>query len=240
MHNIWSSITNTFNNREISFMIWLLFVFGIVIYKERLGFLNGLWEFIKNFFSKVVLTIQATFWAYLIGVVFLLKFLGLWNTSMIKDTLIFLLITALVLVMKIATSRNRKQSLKEVFTDAIKPIVFAEFIMNLKSFSLFGELILLPFILVFYLGAYTNRNKPGQEYIAKGYNILLVALSLYTLYHGINYLYTSFNIIDKQQTIRDFLFPVLTTLAFLPYLYGAIQYMKWEEKRIQKRIKGMN
>jgi hypothetical protein len=239
MNNIWNSFTNTFNNREVSLIIWLLVVLVIVLVKERLGFLKTCWGFVMNLFDKTILIIQLTFWAYLIGVISLLKLLGLWNMGMMKDAVIFLLITAFMMVLKIATDKNRRRSLTEVFKDAVKPIIFAEFIMNLESLSLIGEIILLPVMLVLYFGVYTNKDKIGQENAAKGFNFLFTLVSVYLLYHGINYLYTNFASIDKHQTIRDFLFPVLTTLAFLPYLYGTIQFMKWEDEKVQKRIKGM-
>ena len=239
MNNIWNFLTDTFNNREISLIVWLLIVFILALFKERIGFLKTFGGLMANLFSKTIITIQLTFWIYLIGVIYLLKLFGLWNMGMIKDSVIFLLITAFMLVLKIATGKNRKHSLKEVFTDAVKPIIFAEFVMNLESLSIIGELILLPVMVIFYFGAYTYKDKPGEESTAKAFNVIITLISLYLLYHGVHYLYANFDVIDKQQTIRDFLFPVLATLAFLPYLYGTIQYMKWEEKRVQKRIKSM-
>jgi len=239
MQNFWNHFTDLFNNREISLIVWLVFVFLLAAFKEGRSFLNNTLSLLKNLFSKSILVIQLTFWTYLTGVVFLLQFLGLWNTGMIKDTLIFLFITALVLVMKIATDKNRKQSLKAIFADTVKPVIFAEFIMNLESFSVISELLLLPFMLVLYFGAYTYKDKSGEENTAKGFNIMLALVSLFILWHGIHYLYTHWSNLDKQQTIRDFLFPVLTTLAFIPYLYLTILYFKWEEKKVQERIRNM-
>ena len=239
MQNFWNEFTDIFNNREISLIFWLVFVFLLATFKEGISFLKSTLGLLKQLFSKSILITQFTFWAYLTGVVFLLEFLGLWNMGMIKDTFIFLLITALVLVMKIATEKNRKQSLKAIFADAVKPVIFAEFIMNLESFSLFWELLLLPIMLVFYFGAYTYKDKPGEENTAKGFNVILTLITLFILGYGIHYLYSHWHKLDKQQTIRDFLFPVLTTLAFIPYLYFTILYFKWEEKKVQEKIRNM-
>lgn len=231
MHNFWDSFTNTFNNREIALIFWLLVVFVFAIFKIK-GFLKDVVSLIKGFVD--VIFIQFTFWIYLLAIVVLFRFVGLWNTNMVKDSVIFLLITALVLVMKVATERKGKKSLKEIISDAVKPIILAEFITNLESFSLIGELILLPVLLTLYVGAYTKTNVPNEKDVAKGSNVVLTILSLVMLGYGIHHLYTHWphwNTSEKQQTIRNFLFPALATLAFMPYLYFAMLFFDWDERR---------
>lgn len=239
MNDFWNSFTDIFNNREIALVFWLISLILFTIFKLGKGFLKDIFVIVRDLFSRTILTIQLSFWGYLIGIIFLLKYLGLWNLSMMKDTIIFLSITALMLVMKIATEKNREQSLKTIFADAVKPIIFAEFIMNLESFSLITELIVLPLMMVLYAGAYSNKDKPEQQNIVKGFNLLLGFATIVILGYGIHYLYVNFSILDKKQTIRNFLFPVLITIFFMPYLYGALKYFEWDNKRVQKKVRDL-
>jgi hypothetical protein len=229
---IWNSIIHVFNNREIALAFWLIVAFSIWVFKDRFDAIKSIFGLLKSFFGVIIM--QISYWVYLSGVIVLLSYLGLWNTTMIKDSIIFLLISALVFMMKLVSERNGKRTLKEILADAVKPIILAEFITNLESFSLIGEIILLLWLVVAYFGSIQKGN-PEEVKNAKIFGTLFNLTGFAVFVYGVYHLYSHYDVIDKRQTIRDFLFPVLSTIAFLPYLYCAIWFFKWEAERVRKK-----
>jgi len=141
---VWTDIQAIFNNREIALLLWLaVIVLAVLLSKLR----KSLVPIVKILTSKMFLIIFSLIGAYLFGIILLLKNLEVWQTSNLKDVLFWLFTVGLILVFKINNAKSNAYFIG-IFLSAIKWTIILEFVVNLYSFSLLAEILILP-VLVF-------------------------------------------------------------------------------------------
>jgi hypothetical protein len=142
--NFWTDIQAIFNSREIALLLWIaVIVLAVLLSKLR----KSLIPIIEILTSKMFVIIFSLIGAYLFGIILLFKNLEVWQNSNLKDVLFWLFTVGLILAFKINDAKSNAY-FKGIFLSAIKWTIVLEFVVNLYSFSLFTEIIILP-VLVF-------------------------------------------------------------------------------------------
>src|SRR5690606_7186131 len=222
--NIWTDIQAIFNNREIAQLLGVvLIVLAVLLSKLR----KSLVPIFKILTGKIFLIIFSLIGAYLCGIILLLKNLEVWQTSNLKDVLFWLFSVGLILVFKISEAKSNAY-FKDILLAAIKWEIILEFIVNLHSFSLFTEIIILP---VLFLLAMTqavaemdDKHKMVSKYLQ---NVIAVAGILIFSFS----LYKSIINFDKVLTIQNLvvsLLPSTLTILFIPFIYILALYSAYE------------
>ena len=110
---------------------------------------------------------------------------GLWNTTILRETIFFLFYTSIALILKYNNNDDRITSIKGIIEDTVKATLIIEFYLNIHTFS-YGVELIIQFLLTFlYLGAY---NKRDTKDLAKTYSctqILFYGLSISLLVYSI-------------------------------------------------------
>lgn len=85
-----------FTNREIAIIFWLgvLLIYCII----NKGIRNSLVDVLKVLTSKIFIIIISSMLIYISGIIFVLYKLGYWELYLIKDTSIWIIFTAFVLM----------------------------------------------------------------------------------------------------------------------------------------------
>ncbi len=215
--DIFDNYMGLFNAREMALIIWLLifFVWAILKKKIRDSFSNvG-----KAFFKKKVLFIFIVIIIYVGSVVFSLAKIGIWQTTLIKDTIIWFSGTAFILMMNANKAAQEKRYFKKLLEDNLKLNLIVEFIMNLYSFNLLIELILVPFLFVIIaMSAYVEIKK---DYLAvkKMTNFILSIISIFIIMYAFIKIIGDFRGFLSSENMRAFVLPPLLTFAYIPFLY---------------------
>lgn len=114
-------ISDIFNNRELAFgLLIIVVVIGSIIWKQTRP--QAL-DVAKIYFSKKILIPQVLYWIYLALVVFMFYKLRLWNISMLKDTIVWSVIAAFIIVVEALTGKDQIVYPRKLFFEIIKPIV---------------------------------------------------------------------------------------------------------------------
>lgn len=230
------SFYSIFNSREQALIIWLL---AIIIWSFSSDKMRPrAISLIKAFFAPKVILVLVVCWIYISIILIFANKIGWWNQSMLKDSIVWMFMV-IVLIMKVVSKGSKTSSLLEIFKDVVQPIVIAEFIINLNTFGLFWELLLLPLITFIYILTLFGQRNPEHAIVVKFFNFLLACWGLYIITWSIYQVVINFNQTDKHQEGLNFFHPIWLTIAFLPCLYGVMMYSRYDDNRAGRKIRNM-
>jgi hypothetical protein len=215
-----------FNNREIATAIWLSIFVLWVLTKPNVR------DAIANVFSVLLkwklLVCIAAMVLYTAAIVAVLYFIGFWQLSMTKDTVLWFCFTAFVMVMRYATSRNDDSIFRAVIADSLKLIIFVEFIIGTYVMSLPAELVFVPFItLLVTVDAFAKLDDKYAD-VAKITTFLVSVIGLAVLGYAIWRAVGDFRNLGTLATIRTVALPPLMSIAFIPFVYCLVVIITYE------------
>lgn len=222
--NVWTDIQAIFNNREIALLLWIAAIVLAVLFSKLR---KSLVPIIKILTSKMFLIIFSLIGIYLFGIIFLFKHLDVWQNSNLKDVLFWLFTVGLILVFKIDDAKSNAY-FKGIFLSAIKWTIVLEFVVNLYSFSLFSEIIILP-VLVFLamtqaVAEMDEKHKVVSKFLQNIIAIAGLSIFSYSLYKTI----ANFDDVLTFQNLDSFLLPSTITILFIPFVYFLALYSTYE------------
>lgn len=218
------------SNREISILIWTLLTFLVLTIKSK-GSLKILWGVLKALFAKKIIPFYIIIGLYLFIIIRLFQELSIWEFSLDKDFIYWLLTTGLVLFFGVSDLKNYKDFTKIILTATSLTIIF-EFIVGFYNFSLIWELLLIPFLtLVSILSVIVNQKKSdlNTKNIANFLNNLLAFIGLGFLIYSIYQLTVNYAEFFTLTNLKSFLLPPIFTVIFLPVIYYTVLYIKYED-----------
>lgn len=160
-------------------------------------------------------------------IILFLKNLGIWDYANLKDVLIWLFSVGLILVFKINNAKSNAY-FKDIFFSAIKWTIVLEFIVNLYSFSLFAEIIILPILILLAttqaVADLDEKHKIVSKFLQNVIAIAGLAIFSYSLYK------TIVNIKDvlSFKTLVTFSLPSTITILFIPFVYFLALYSTYQ------------
>lgn len=224
-----SNLFNIFSTREIALFIWfLIFVIFVSRTKEvRLSIVCV----IKAFLDKKLVIAFSTMLIYILLVILILSYIRFWDMSLLKDTIVWILFSGIILFMN-TNKVDNIDYFSKLIKDNIKIIVIFEFLFNLYTLSLFGELILIPIVSFFSIVGVFAEHSSKQEESYKNVAVLcknilgLIGLSMigYVIYKTI----TEYNLLLSVSNLKFFLLPILLAILILPYFYFLALYINYE------------
>jgi len=227
--NFWTDIQAIFNNREIALLFWIaLIVMAVLLSKLR----KSLVPIFKILTGKMFLIIFSLIGIYLYGIILLLKYLEVWQSSNLKDVLFWFFSVGLILVFKINDAKSNAY-FKGIFLSAIKWTIILEFIVNLYSFSLFTEIIILP-VLVFLamtqaVAEMDEKHKMVSKFLQNVIAVAGLLIFSFSLYKTV----INFDVVLTFQNLIVFLLPSTITILFIPFVYFLALYSTYESYFIQ-------
>jgi len=208
---------NLFNNREQALIVWLLLFFGFMILHGKFGY--ALLHLLKVFFNPKIQVVLALMLVYVSLVVLLLYKINLWGVYLIKDTLFWIFGTAFILMMNAVKESKEEHYFRKLILDNIKLILILEFVINLYTFSLWLELVLIPVILVIVAVNTMAETEKEYRHAKKLPEGILTIIGLTILAYSLIKTFTDFENFATADNLRAFLIPILLSITYIPFLY---------------------
>lgn len=221
-------IINFFTTREWA-SISLIALFVLYSAKSR-GIRDSMVKVLKLFLHWKILLPIICAQIYLSIFAFLLYKNGLWNTTILRETILFLFYTSIALMFKYNSQNARIASLKGIVEDTIKATLIIEFYLNIHTFSYGVELIsqfLLAFL--FLMGTCNKQDSKELEKLYSCTQTLFYGLSVFLLTYSIYMSIDEWKDNFTSQNVTSLLFPILVTIAYWPYLYILSVIKAYEE-----------
>lgn len=217
---------NIFNNREIATAIWLILIFIFMLIKRDIR--KSLLKVIKAFFQLKILFSIFLMIVYTTGIIIVLYLVWIWDTSLLKDSVVWFLFTGILMSFNLITSTRDEKLFRKIIIDNIKIVIIIEFIVNTYTFSLVGELILIPFVTFIIILEVVAKTNKKYSSVAKLMNGLQIIIGLFILIYAISNVVSDYKNFGSLDTLRNFLLAPLLTISFLPFIYFMVLFTTYE------------
>ncbi len=219
-------LNKTFNNREIALISYLLVLIIWTLTKKKNR--KSIVLVIKAFMAWKILASIFVLMLYVALIVFGLFKIGLWDKSLIKDTVYWTFGVGFIIMMNFDKVLKEEHYFKYLIKENFKVLIIIEFLVGLYVFGIITEFILMPFVILFsMLLGYTEVYKEHRQ-VRKFLNGIFNILGMvYLIYSGYQ-IYSDFNAFTTTGNLKTFLFPIIMSFLFLPFAYSYALLVHYE------------
>jgi hypothetical protein len=215
----------SFSNREISIVFWSLLIVVVALFLN----ISASTHLIKSFFAKQLTYIYCVMALYLSAIICFLYSIGLWEISLFKDFLFWLLTSAFVMLFSFNKLKNNND-FKSILLKLLTINIILEFIASNYNFSLIKELLLIPFVtFVSILIIVAQQKKNENEKVIKFLNVILSYIGFVIFCYVIYRLIKSPSELFTVKNLKSFLLAPLLTILLIPFVFLVTVYSKYEE-----------
>lgn len=220
------SIISALNNREIATAVWFIiaFLWALSISGVRLS----IRDLLKVFFTPKIIIPLIVMLLYIVCIILIFEKIGFWEESALKDTILWTLGSAFAAYFSLNRVSQDDTYFKKAILDNLKFVLILEFVVNLYSFSLPAELIVIPAVSVIVLLNTFAESKPEYKPVSKLLNFILGVFGLYLIAFTFREIVLDFQNFASLKNLRDFFLPILFSIALLPFLYIMALFMQYE------------
>jgi hypothetical protein len=186
-------ITNILNTREMSIAFWLLIVIGIFLSNAK--FRTSIPGLLKAFFTKKLFLPFLLMLFYIFVMIVVFERIRFWDTTALKDTFLWFFGVAFVLFVNLNNAATDEKFFSKIIIGFISVIVIFEFIVNLYTFHIFIELVLVPFTTILVLMSKVAELKPEHKQVKKVFDFILAIIGIVVIIFTIRAFWVIFKIL---------------------------------------------
>lgn len=166
---------------------------------------------------------------YIFLMVLAFERIGFWDITALKDTVLWIFGVAFIMFINLNNAANDAKYFRKAIIDSIKIVIVLEFVINLYSFNLVVELLFVPILGLIAMMSGFSSVKPEYKRVNVFLNYVLGFIGIVLLIFTIYQIVIDFQDFASLKNVRDFLVPILLTIAFLPIIYLMAIYIKYED-----------
>ncbi|HEY0147716.1 MAG TPA: hypothetical protein VGB70_01800 [Allosphingosinicella sp.] len=174
---------------------------------------------------------------YSAGCVWVLWKVGLWGLSNLKTVVLWFITTAFVAMANTKDLESGPAMFPSLIREALAITSVVVFISGINTLPLWAELLMLPFLMLLAAMVAVAEHRPEHKIVLGPLNTMLAISGLYILGYSAYRILTDWQKLDPAFQAREFAVPIALTVMFLPYLYGLMIYMGFENAAIRLRFK---
>lgn len=215
-----------FNSREIATGVWLvaLIAFAACFKVVRTSFAP-----IPKAVLPIILPLIVSFIPTTL-VVWLLAYLNLWDLSVLKETIYWVIGTGLIMFGKFNGVKDLKSLYKQTAKETLALVIVLEFIIWLYVFPLWAELLFVPFVtfIVLLTTAAKYTKTDGIKLTRKVLNGTQVFIGLVVILLAFIGFARRPEVLFTFQNLELFLLPIILSSTYVPSVYFIALYSKYE------------
>ena len=205
------------NNREIAIVAWGL-VFALFLLQKadiRKSFANV----VRVFCCFQILRLLFLMLIYVAVLVALLAQLGLWKIDLLKDTIVWFVFGAMVLMIRSVRVGDPVKFFRKMLMDNLKVVILLEFIVSKYTFPLVIELVLIPLLaFIVLIDAVAGMNEE-HAIVAKIIKRIQVIIGFVIIGHAVYQAIVNYQDFKSLDTARDIALVPLLTALLIPFIY---------------------
>lgn len=222
------------NNRDwaILTIVAVVLIAGLAFGSSRLALGN----FLRNGFKLKLVALMVAGWAYAVAGVYLLNLIGLWSTPVLKDTLIWILLTSPAIAFKGVSQRDPNSTFRTFASGQFKAILLFQLVFNTYTMAYWAELIWVVatslLVLMILAAERMEDGRPAAGFL-KGLQVMLglgmVVFLGWSLFHRPSEVFSA-------KGFHTFLMPIFLSLWMLPLGYALSVYAGYENLFIKLKM----
>lgn len=204
------------NGREQAVAIWLLV--AMVAALSNKDFRGVIFAFVRALLDPKLLGMYASAALWLVAIVVVLANIGIWNSLLVKDTVMWFVGIAFVLMLN--ANNSKEHFFHDAIVDNLKLTALIEFVSNIYSFNV---LIELPLTLMIFSSAVVGEvasMKPEHAPVKRLTDRVLSFIGWVMLAFVVCKSISNFSELVTWDTARSLVLPLILTIAFIPYVYA--------------------
>jgi hypothetical protein len=209
------------NNRELAAGFWLVLVLtpALTWLLWRRDTRSSLIGIALLAFHPAILVPSSLMASYVAMLAWLASQVTLWHPSLAKETVLWFLGTAVVLLFKATELEKDPGYLRTRWQAVVAWTVALTFIVNLVVLPLPVEFVLQPWIMLLVLILITAERDPAYQTINRAAEWLLAATVLGLLTYSSIHVLTHWGETNRLEVMRSFLLPIWLTVGLLPFIF---------------------
>lgn len=214
------------NTREQALIIWIVGLFVLALSKNE--FRNSFLEIFKTLLHKIFLFVFAASVLYLALIIFIFNKAELWDTALIPGTIFWFFGSALILLFSVSDATRDNKFFKKIIFNNLKLTLIIGFLINIYTFHLITELILLPIILLIAAVSAVAEIKNEYSQVKRVTDFILVIFSIFLITFAVSKMFGDYANFVSSANLQTFVLSPLLTIAYLPFLYFLALFMAYE------------
>jgi hypothetical protein len=214
-----------FNNRELSSFFWLSVAGVFMLSKSSTR--ADLYNVLRSLLSPPLLIILGGMLAYSGLVLLALNPIGQLDLFATKVVVAWTIGVGAVLLFNFQDAK-KPEFIKQTIIKSLQWTVLLEFLVNLYSFSLFIELLLIPLVTFLGMTMTYASFQPEHKKVERLLSYVLAVITFVVLAFSLAELASNPSSIGIFRSLRDLTLPLILTIGFLPYVYMVALYATYE------------
>jgi hypothetical protein len=236
--SLWKQVLRVFSiqkfkSREIATIIWLAILTIILMVNKTTR--KSISDVCRILFTRLFITLFISICVYTSLILACLSEFNLWDVTLLKETIIWIVFTAFVVCIKSSPEMKKTIDLKKMFVDNFKIVLLIEFISNAYSFNLLTEIIFLPMILFIVICSTYIERKTEYSKVRPIFSFVQAVFGIAIIWNGIWGFIINIKTISMFDTVKDFALTPLLNIAFIPFIYGFAIFIVYDS--IKTRLK---
>lgn len=224
-----------FSAREWATIIWLLIFSIFLMFQKEVR--KGIKELLKIFFEKKLRILWEIILLYVLMITVIFYKMPIWDNIYIKDIIIWLIFSGLVICMNAASNEADEKYIKKIIKDNLKLTIILEFIMSTFTFDIWVELVIIPVITMITVMNVIAERKEESRTVHKLLDFVLVVAGFWILYETIKIGINEYKELNMLNTLVSFMIPIVYLIMIMPLVYMLEVYSKYEVLFIRMTFK---
>lgn len=222
------------SNRDLATGYWI-FVWGAwALAKPDVA--GGLWRVLLT--ARTFALPLLLYLVWVVGVVLAGRAIGIWQLSLLKDTVAWFVVAGVVLFFSFVKAGSEEGFFRRTLGRTVRLAAFLEFYLNLAVFDLWIELLLQPLLLFASLVSLVASRDPKAQPARRFADGLLAVLGIGLLVGTAIELAQMWGTLDARHTLLSFALPIWLTLSVLPVIWILAAYANYQSAFL--RVKWMS
>lgn len=219
------------SNRDLATAYWLLIWGAWALAKPEIA--SGVWKIVKA--SRAFWLLLLLYWAWVAALIVGGREIGIWDHSLIKDTLAWLLLAGVGLFFSFVRAGSESQFFRSTALRTMRLSAFLEFYLNLVVFDLWVELLLQPVllfvVLVSLVASRDPKAQPARRLADGVLGVLGIGLVIGT---GLE-IGRTWDTLDARETLLSLALPIWLTLGVLPFVWFLAAWSNYQSTFLRLR-----
>lgn len=221
-----NTLLDVLDNRELSLLIWSFLFLSFFIFNKQIR--KSIFNVGNILFKSQISSILLLLIIYTLAFTIILQKAGFWEMFLIKETVLWFIGVGFIMIINLNKTIEKENFLKKIFTDNFKALIVVEFLLNFYVLDFWYELFLIPTIVFLALLSAFSKTDAQYKSVEKASNFVLYSINLSVLGFVIYQLITNYENLINFLNLKEFLLPIILTIALIPFLYILALYMTYE------------
>lgn len=225
-----------FNSREIAIGIWSVVFLGFMLLQPKIR--SALLNVLRKAARFKILVPFTCLAFYTAAVILVLSMIGVWDTSLTKDSVIWFALTGVVAAGNAVMSHAHDRVLATLLKDSLKVIVIFEFVINTYTFPLGVELFLIPILTIVAGMDVVARSDSKYRDVSKLISWIQALAGFGILAFALNRALADYASLFTLEAIRNLFFGPIMIALHLPFMYLLMLYVNYELVFVRLKMGG--